>query len=79
MEATKKERTKHLRGGGLLLTEAELAAAIEEKERTIRTWWHARVIPARILGHRTVRFNLNDVLDALSKRTVKAVADRNGK
>jgi hypothetical protein len=80
MAVQKKSRRKYRRhGGGLLSTEAELALALGEERRTIRSWWHSRIIPGVVLGHRTVRFKLDDVLKALSKRTVPAVGkDRNG-
>ena len=59
------------RGGGLLSTESEVALALGENERTIRSWYHRHIIPGLRLGHRTVRFKLPDVLDALSKREIK--------
>jgi hypothetical protein len=62
------------RGNGLLKTESEIAAALGEKERTIRSWRHSGVIPCVVIGHRTVRFRLPDVIRALEKRTVKEVA-----
>ena len=67
-------REYHRPGNGLLQTEAEIAAALGESERTIRTWRQAGVIPAVVLGHRTVRFKLDTVLKALAKREVKEVA-----
>src|SRR5881275_2279611 len=61
------------RGGGVLLDIAELAAALGESERTIRTWRAAGVIPAIICGYRTHRYKLPDVLAALrlQRRLVK--------
>jgi len=66
-------RRYHRRGNGLLKTEAEIAAALGEKERTIRTWRHSGVIPAVVLGHRTVRYRLDSVIKALERRTVREV------
>ncbi len=88
MEATVEKRKRapqpnrakyQRRGGGLLMNEAELATALGENVRTIRSLWHAKIIPAYVLGRRTIRYRLEDVLKALSKREVKSVADRNGK
>ena len=72
-------RKYHRPGNGLLKTEDEIASALGESVRTVRSLWHARIIPGIVLGHRTVRYNLDAVLHAISKRTVSAVADRNGK
>ena len=46
--------TEYIRASGnhLLKREAEIAAALGEKERTIRTWRHGEIIPAIVLGHR---------------------------
>ena len=66
-------RKYHRPGNGVLQTEAEIAAALGEEVRTIRHWRHTGVIPWVSLGHRTIRLRLQDVLDALRKRTVKAV------
>jgi excisionase family DNA binding protein len=71
------ELTEYIRrtsGNRLLKTESEIAAALGEKKRTIRSWRHAGVIPAVVLGHRTVRYKLSDVIAALEKRTVREVA-----
>ena len=69
------DSTESIRASGnhLLKTEAEIAAVLGEKERTIRTWRHAGIIPAIVLGHRTVRFRLADVMRALERRTVREV------
>jgi hypothetical protein len=61
-------------GNGLLKTEAEIAAAIGEEERTIRYWRHLNLIPAIVLGRKTIRYRLDAVLKALEKRTVKEVS-----
>jgi excisionase family DNA binding protein len=66
-------RKYHRPGNGLLQTESEIAAVLGEETRTIRTWRHAGIIPAIILGHRSVRFRLDDVVKALEARTVKPV------
>jgi hypothetical protein len=67
-------RRYHRPGNGLLQTEAEIAAALGESERTVRSLRHAGVIPAVVLGHRTVRYKLGDVIKALEKRTVREAA-----
>jgi hypothetical protein len=66
-------RKYHRPGNGVLQTEAEIAAALGEEVRTIRHWRHSGVIPSLVLGHRTIRFRLPDVIDALEARTVKPV------
>ncbi len=53
-----------------MLDERELAAALGESERTIRTWRKAGVIPVIVCGYRTHRYKLDDVLAALAKRSV---------
>jgi len=64
----------HRPGNGLLKTEDEIAAELGEHVRTIRTWRHAGIIPGVVLGHRTIRYKLDDVLNALKKRTVREVS-----
>jgi hypothetical protein len=66
-------RKYHRPGNGVLQTEAEIAAALGEEVRTIRHWRHTGVIPALVLGHRTIRLKLPDVIKALEARTVKPV------
>ncbi len=69
----------HRRGGGILQDEAGMGAVLGENARTIRSWWHAGVIPGIVIGHRTLRFRVDDVLAALAKRTVQAsLKDRSG-
>ena len=63
----------HRPGNGLLKTETEIAVALGEEERTIRYWRHTNLIPAVILGRRTIRYRLADVIRALEKRIVKEV------
>jgi hypothetical protein len=46
------------RGGGVLLDARELANALDESERTIRTWRQAGVIPVTVCRYRTHRFKL---------------------
>lgn len=58
------------RGGGALLDARELATALGENERTIRTWRNAGIIPSLCLGYRTYRYRLEDVMTAIAKRTV---------
>jgi len=62
------------RGGGVLLDEREMASVLGESSRSVRTWRKTGVIPAIVVGHRTVRFKLEDVLAALQKRVVRAKA-----
>lgn len=57
-------------GGGALLDARELAAALGESERTIRTWRQAGVIPSIVVGYRTYRYTIEDVMAALEKRVV---------
>jgi hypothetical protein len=58
-------------GKGELLTQVELAAVLGENPRTIRKWRLKGLIPTLVLGHRTLRFRLDEVLTALSKRQAK--------
>ncbi len=58
------------RGGGALLDEPELALALGESPRTIRSWRMSGVIPSIVCGYRTRRYKLDDVLAALAKRVV---------
>ena len=66
-------RKYHRPGNGVLQTEEEIALALGEESRTIRTWRHAGIIPFVSLGYRTIRYRLPDVIKALEKRTIKAV------
>ena len=61
-----------------LLTDEELATELGSgfKKRTIATLRRAGKIPVVKIGYRTLRYNLDAVLDALSKREVKAVHTR---
>ena len=56
--------------GGALLDQSELARVLGESERTIRTWRKANLIPFIVIGYRTHRYKLDDVLAALEKRVV---------
>jgi hypothetical protein len=58
-------------GKGELLSGAELARALGETERTILNWRHRGIIPCLKLGHRSLRYRLGVVLDALEKRQIK--------
>jgi hypothetical protein len=49
-----------------------MAAEIGEDGRTLRHWRHSGIVPAVILGHRTVRYIKSDVIKALQSRTVDA-------
>ncbi len=53
-----------------MLDQPELARRLGESERTIRSWRKANLIPFIVIGHRTHRYKLTDVLAALEKRTV---------
>jgi hypothetical protein len=66
-------REYHRPGNGVLKTEEEIAVALGEEARTIRTWRHAGVIPFVQLGYRTIRYRLADVIKAIEKRVVKEV------
>jgi excisionase family DNA binding protein len=66
-----KWRTHKRPGGGELLNIQELAAALGESVRTVRNWQHKGGIPYLRLGHRSIRFRLFAVLEALEKKTVK--------
>jgi hypothetical protein len=61
------------RGNGALKTEEEIANALGEEPRTIRTWRHNGIIPVIVLGHKTRRYRLESVLAALQKREVRPV------
>jgi Helix-turn-helix domain len=63
----------HRPGKGELLTEAELARPLGETPRTIRSWRHKGIIPYLVLGHRSIRYRLDSVLAALSKREIKTM------
>ena len=58
-------------GKGALLTEVELARALGEMPRTIRNWRYRGLLPFVKCGHRSIRFRLDMVLEALEKRTIK--------
>src|SRR5262249_21633490 len=58
-------------GGGELDTEAELARKLGELQRTVRTWRLRGVIPHIRIGHKTIRYRLGPVLNALAKRESK--------
>ena len=58
-------------GGGELDSEAELARKLGEMERTVRTWRVKGMIPYIRLGHKTIRYRLGPVLEALEKRQIK--------
>ena len=53
--------------GGDLLTLDELAHKLRMHPVTVRGLWRRRVIPALVIGHRTLRFEYAAVLDALRK------------
>ena len=51
-----------------LITKAELAKDLGVGQRTIEAWVHDRKIPFISMGHRTLRFCLDDVRRALRLR-----------
>ena len=61
-------------GDGLLKTFDEVGKALGETPRTIRSWHQAHIIPGIIIGRRTVRFRLSDVIRALERREVKEIS-----
>jgi len=61
-----------------LLTSRELAAELGVPERTIATWRQRRLVPYVDAGHRSKFFQLDAVLRALEKRTIKPRSLRNG-
>jgi hypothetical protein len=54
-------------GNGALLVEEELATALGEAPRTIRTWRHDGIIPAIILGHRSIPIPARRGIDRATK------------
>jgi hypothetical protein len=71
MKLRKLWKTHRRPGKGELKTEAELARALGERERTIRNWRCKGIIPYLTLGHRSIRYRLDAVLAALEKRQIK--------
>jgi hypothetical protein len=58
-------------GHGELLSEPELAERLGEASKTVRHWRVNGIIPYMVLGHKTIRYRLENVLAALDKRQVK--------
>ena len=71
MKPRKKWKRYQRTGQGELLTEERLARRLDESQITVRKWRLKGLIPCIVLGHRTIRYQLDDVLAALSKRRVK--------
>ena len=71
MKPRRKWKKHHRPGTGELKSEAELARALGEEERTVRNWRYKGIIPFLKLGHRQIRYRLGPVLDALEKRQIK--------
>lgn len=68
----RKQWKKYRRPGrGELLNIDELARALGESVRTVRNWRARGLIPVLVLGHKTLRFRLGMVLEALEKRQIK--------
>jgi hypothetical protein len=57
-----------------LLTYSEMAPLINVTERNLRGMVYRRVVPAIVIGHRTVRFLESRVREALQKREVREAA-----
>jgi hypothetical protein len=70
-KAAKTSRKAIRPGGGCLQTEADIARALGESEKTILNWRLNGVIPYIDAGFRSKRYRLEDVISALSKRTVR--------
>jgi hypothetical protein len=70
-KSAKTSRKAHRPGGGCLQTEAEIATALGESERTILNWRLKGLIPYVDAGFRSKRYRLDAVLEALSRRTIK--------
>ena len=66
-------RCRHRRNG-VLLNGNELAKELGEEPRTITTWRQRGIIPFIDAGYRTKRYQLDDVLRALAKRTVQEIS-----
>jgi hypothetical protein len=60
--------------GGDLLTLDELADRLKMHPVTVRGLWRRRLIPALVIGHRTLRFEYPAVLDALRQANDPAAA-----
>lgn len=58
-------------GAGLLKNEAQIAKQLGESPVTVRNWRYTGVIPWISTGPHSVRYRLVDVMEALSKRTIK--------
>jgi len=56
-----------------LLTYAEMAPRINVTERNLRSMVNRRVVPAIVIGHRTIRFLESRVREALRKCEVSEV------
>jgi hypothetical protein len=64
------------KSAAVLLTKAELCDALHlPSTRMVDEMMRTRKIPFVKLGHRTVRFNLDRVLEALARLEVHAVGD----
>ena len=57
-----------------LLTYSEMAPRINVTERNLRSMVQRRVVPAILIGHRTVRFLDSRVREAWQKREVREAA-----
>ncbi len=58
----------------LLLTAAQLAQEIQVSRRSVGLWTASRKIPAIKLGRRCVRYDLQQVREALRKFTQEAIS-----
>jgi len=76
MKPRSKWRPYHRPGKGLLKTEAEMARRLGEQQRTLRHWRLKGIVPAIVLGFRTIRYDEEAVMAALSKRQTKGSSRR---
>jgi excisionase family DNA binding protein len=68
---TKKLKAHRRPGNGELLNKSELARKLGESDRTIQRWQQRGLIPCIRMGHRSLRFRLDAVLEALDRKQVK--------
>jgi hypothetical protein len=70
-KSAKTSRKAHRPGRGCLQTEAEIARALGESQRTILNWRLNGLIPYIDAGFRSKRYQLDAVLEALGRRTIR--------
>jgi len=52
---------------GALITLKELAQRLQMHPDTVRGLWRRRQLPGLVIGHRTLRFNWDEVLTAIKR------------